>query len=150
MTYHGNGGPPLAYFAISKPQTGEVLAEMASLPPSFVQPSASTAEKNCGLFSEAFAFIEAAQTRSYDFFGRNMAKAAGAKSTVGAVAARGGRDQDVVAMMACDAPSSSFMDSAEWEGGDVESDGSDEAGGNDGGGEAVGMSAAPPAKRPRN
>ncbi|KEG09925.1 hypothetical protein DQ04_04431030 [Trypanosoma grayi] len=151
MAHLGSGGLAGAHFVITRPRTGEVLVEVTPLPSSSSTPAPASAEvKSCGLFSDAFDFVGEAQARSYEFFGRNMANGAGATCATGADGARSRRKQNVDAMVACDAPSSTFMDSAEWEGGDAESDGSDEAGESDGDGEAVGMSDAPPAKRLHN
>ncbi|ORC83613.1 uncharacterized protein TM35_000631130 [Trypanosoma theileri] len=120
MTVHGGRGAASASLVIRKQRTGEVLLEVTV--PSYSPSSSSsrvpsTAEgKESSLFSDAFTFIAEAQAKTYDFFGRNMVKESGTISTADTTVTRARRENYVDAMMSCDAPSSSFLDSAEWEG----------------------------------
>ncbi|RNF03460.1 hypothetical protein TraAM80_05809 [Trypanosoma rangeli] len=147
----GNETPPPASFAITNLRTGEVLLELTSSPcalPAAPAAAVEAALDGRGFFSDAFAFLAAAQAKSYEFFGRNMAKDSKTRPAVTA-AARGQKEQDVDPMNACDVPSSSCMDSAEWEGDDA---GTNDDGHEDEDGDVGGdgpNSLEPPSKRRR-
>ncbi|KAH9584256.1 hypothetical protein LSM04_005636 [Trypanosoma melophagium] len=138
MTVHGSRGAASACLVIRKQRSGEVLLEVT--PSSFSSSSStsrvpSSAEgKESSLFGDAFAFIAEAQAKTYDFFGRNMVKEPGKVTAADTTGTRARRENYVDAMMSCDAPSSSFLDSAEWEG-DGTNDKSVSFGGGDGDGE---------------
>ncbi|RNF01504.1 uncharacterized protein Tco025E_08680 [Trypanosoma conorhini] len=145
LPHRGSEAPPPAFFAITNRRTGEVMLELTSS--SCAQPAApvageESAPNDCCLFSDAFAFLVAAQAKSYELFGRNMARESNTRPSA---AARGEDEQGGDPMGAYDVPGGSCLDSAEWEG--------DGAGTNDDGHEDEGGggpdSTRPPSKRHR-
>ncbi|KAF8301283.1 hypothetical protein TcYC6_0054310 [Trypanosoma cruzi] len=118
MAHHRNGAAPHAFFSITNQRTGEVLLELTSfsLPlPATTAASVEESQNCCRRFNDAFAFVTEAQARSYDLFGRSMAKESSTRPAAAVDAPRARKEKDVDMMMAYEAPSSSVMDSAEWE-----------------------------------
>ncbi|AAZ13344.1 uncharacterized protein TEOVI_000656500 [Trypanosoma equiperdum] len=116
MKHKDARGGSTPYFAITNNKTGEVLLEVAGpLPPTAASPP-PVEEECCGLFNDALIFITEVQTRSYDLFGRIVAKPTESHSTSSASAgAAKPRDRFMEAIIPEEATNSSVINSAEWE-----------------------------------